>query len=297
MGGQIARHLLEQQWSVLGFDVCSAALTELSDRGGRVAASPAALASSVDVVITSLPSTAALWDVVRGPTGLVSGSRPGLTVVETSTMTSAAKRAVCDELRASAVVMLDCPLSGTAAQMAQGDVAVYASGDQDAVQAQWQLFKAFTRSQYNLGTFGNGSDVKLLSNLLVTVHNVAAAEAIVLARRAGLAADRVLEALADGAGTSRMLEVRGPLMVMRQYSQVSASLDEFMKDIELISAFGAEAGSALPLFEVCAGLYRTAVEAGFGAEDHAVVAEVIANLTPAARLQGVHMSATGGGEV
>jgi putative dehydrogenase len=280
MGGAIARHLIDAGMSVYGFDVRSDALTELSSRGGVVSASPAVLAASVDVVITSLPSQAALAEVVRGSSGLLEGARSGLTVIETSTLTSAMKRQFRDELASAGVVMLDCPLSGTASQMADRDVAVYASGDPDALQAQWPVLAAFTRAQYDMGTFGNGSDLKLLSNLLVTVHNVAAAEAIVLAERAGLDLEQVLAALTDGAGTSRMLEVRGPMMVKKDYSQVSASLEEFMKDIELIAAFAADNGTRLRLFEVCAQLYAAAMQAGLADSDHAAVAELLANLGP-----------------
>jgi putative dehydrogenase len=283
MGSQIAGHLMAAGMPVWGYDLRSAAMTDLASRGGAVAMSPAALAASVDVIITSLPSWGALASVIEGSDGILAGARSGSTVIETSTLTSAVKRQFRDQLEARGMVMLDCPLSGTAAQMAERDVAVYASGDPDALRAHVPLLAAFTRAQYDVGRFGNGSDLKLLSNLLVTVHNVAAAEALVLAERAGLDLTQVLAALTGGAATSRMLELRGPMMVEKDYSQVSASLEEFMKDIALIRSFAADNNSPLPLFEVCARLYDDAIKAGFGASDHAVVAEVVAGLEPVMR--------------
>ena len=129
MGSQIARHLIARGMPVTGFDVRIEALEDLVSQGGEAASSPAALAARVDVIITSLPSHAALAAVISGFDGLLAGGLPGLTVIETSTLTRAMKRPFHDDLEAAGIVMLDCPLSGTAAQLAERDVAVYASGD------------------------------------------------------------------------------------------------------------------------------------------------------------------------
>lgn len=276
MGGEIARHLVNQGWVVHGYDIRNEALEQLASIGGYPAASPATLAPSVDVVITSLPSSMALANVLSAADGLIAGAQHDWTLIDTSTMTSESKRAFRDQVASAGGAMLDCPLSGTARQMVDRDVAVYASGDSELLRTHWPILAAFSRAQYDVGEFGNGSDVKLLANLLVTVHNVAAAEVLVLAERAGLNIETVLAALCDGAGSSRMLQVRGPMMVTKDYSHVSATLAEFAKDIDLIAGFASAHDTALPLFKVCAAVYASALAAGFGAVDHAVVAEVVA---------------------
>jgi len=274
----MARHLVERGFTVHGFDVRPAALANLESAGGLVAGSPAALASAVQVVITSLPSSAALDSVINDDDGLIAGASPGLTVVETSTLSIAAKEQGYAELARSGITMLDCPLSGTASQMETRDVAVYASGDRDALARQQEVLAAFSRAQYNVGRFGNGTKLKLIANHLVTIHNVAAAEALLLAERAGLDLEFALAALTDGAGSSRMLEVRGPMMVAKDFSRPNMRLDGYVKDIDLIGSFGRDLECPLPLFAACAQLYFAALAQGRHAEDPAVVHAVLATL-------------------
>ncbi|PZS16078.1 MAG: NAD(P)-dependent oxidoreductase [Pseudonocardiales bacterium] len=278
MGAPMARHLVERGFTVHGFDVRPAALANLESAGGLVAGSPAALASAVQVVITSLPSSAALDSVINDDDGLIAGASPGLTVVETSTLSIAAKEQGYAELARSGITMLDCPLSGTASQMETRDVAVYASGDRDALARQQEVLAAFSRAQYNVGRFGNGTKLKLIANHLVTIHNVAAAEALLLAERAGLDLEFALAALTDGAGSSRMLEVRGPMMVAKDFSRPNMRLDGYVKDIDLIGSFGRDLECPLPLFAACAQLYFAALAQGRHAEDPAVVHAVLATL-------------------
>jgi putative dehydrogenase len=278
MGAPMARHLLNGGFSVIGYDIRSDALKAFEKRGGTTSTSPSEMVAAADVVLTSLPSVDALANVMRASNGVLASGSVGLTVIETSTFAPATKEAFRVELEAAGMIMLDCTISGTAAQMATRDVAVYASGRSDVLRSYWPVLAAFSRAQYDVGRFGNGAKLKLISNLLVTVHNAAAAEALVLAERCGLDPARSLEALVDGAGTSRMLEIRGPMMASKDYSRASARLDEYMKDIDLISAFGEDSDSPLPLFRASMRLYYAALAAGLGSEDHAAVAAVLATL-------------------
>jgi 3-hydroxyisobutyrate dehydrogenase-like beta-hydroxyacid dehydrogenase len=127
-----------------------------------------------------------------------------------------------------------------------------------------------------LGPFGNGTRIKLIANLLVAVHNCAAAEALVLARRAGLDAGLVYEAIKGGAGSSRMFEVRGPMMVAETYQPATMKIDVFDKDLGLIAAFAKETGSPTPLFDAAATLYAEALAGGHGKDDSAAVHAVLA---------------------
>ena len=153
------------------------------------------------------------------------------------------------------------------------------------------MLETFSRKVYFLGAFGNGSRVKFIANHLVTIHNVAAAEALLLAKLAGLDLDVVLQAVSDGAGTSRMLEVRRPVMIRGDFSDASMRMDTYQKDIDIIGAFARDLHCPLPLFAASAEFYRAALSQGLAAQDTASVFSVLA------RLAGANPGTAGGGQV
>ena len=169
-------------------------------------------------------------------------------IAELSTFALADKTAAEDALRAAGHTMLDCPLSGTGAQARVKDLIVYASGDAQAIQALMPLFADFSRGAHDLGAFGNGMKMKFIANLLVAINNVASAEAMVLGMKAGLDPKHIFEFATGGAGNSRMLEVRGPMMVKGDYSDATMKNYVWQKDMAVIGAFAARLGVPTPLF-------------------------------------------------
>jgi L-threonate 2-dehydrogenase len=278
MGTSLSQVLLVSGHRVVGFDIDSRRSTALEIAGGQITGSPAELAGAATVIITSLPSGAALRSALGGPDGVLAAAAGDVVIIETSTLPLAEKEWARDEGREHGVVVLDCPLSGTAAQAAFGDVVVLASGDAAAVRRCAPVFDAIGREWFDLGTFGNGSRMKYVANLLVAVHNAVAAEALGLARKAGLDPERSLEVLTAGAGTSRMLEVRGPAMVHRQFDGVGMRIQTFAKDVEIISAFARQFGCPVPLFAAAQRLYAAAGAQGLGDLDTAAVALVLEGL-------------------
>src|SRR5207249_10107755 len=135
------------------------------------------------------------------------------------------------------ITLLDCPLSGTGAQARVKDLAVYASGQRSAYRRCIPVFEGFARTHFFLGRFGAGSKMKFLANLLVAIHNVSAAEALVLGMKAGLDPALMLKVIADGAGSSRMLQVRGPMMVKGDYSEATMKNEVWQKDMTIIGDF------------------------------------------------------------
>jgi 3-hydroxyisobutyrate dehydrogenase-like beta-hydroxyacid dehydrogenase len=278
MGTSLSSVLIAGGHRVSGFDVDDARSAALESAGGQIAGSPAELAEASTVIITSLPSAAALREVLGGPDGVLTTAGAGVVVIETSTLSLAEKEWARDEGLTNGVDVLDCPLSGTAAQAATGDVVVLASGEAAAVGRCAPVFDAIGREWFDLGVFGNGSRMKYVANLLVAVHNAAAAEALGLAARAGLDPARSLQILTAGAGTSRMLEVRGPAMVDRQFDGVGMQIKTFAKDIDIISAFAREHDCPVPLFTATERLYAAAGAQGLGELDTAAVALVVDGL-------------------
>jgi putative dehydrogenase len=166
-------------------------------------------------------------------------------------------------------------LSGTGAQARAKDLVVYASGDRGIYRRVIPILDAFARAHYYVGGFGAGSKMKFVANLLVAVHNVAAAEALVLAMKSGLDPAMVVKVIGDGAGSSRMFQVRGPMMVSGDYSEAMMKLDVWQKDMMIIADFAREVGCPTPMFAASAPIYTAAAARGRGHEDTAAVCAVL----------------------
>ncbi len=275
MGSAMARNLHAAGFAVVGYDPSAAACARLEEVGGRALASPRAVAEAADIIILSLPNADALAAAVSGPDGMARAAGSGQIAIECSTLPLAAKRAAHTEMALAAKVLLDCPVSGTGAQAVTKDLVVFASGDEAAFVRCAGVFAGMSRAQRYLGPFGNGSIMKYIANHLVTIHNVAAAEAMLLGVKAGLDPAVVYDTLADSAGTSRMFQVRGPLMRDSAYDMPTATIRTHLKDVGIISAFAAELGCALPVYQAATQLYMAGEALGFGARDTASVCAVL----------------------
>lgn len=275
MGGAFAKHLLAAKFAVLGFDPDTKARSALKARGGQLAASAAEVARECSVMITSLPSIKACEAAFFGAQGIASSARKGAIVIEASTMPLEVKHDIRERCAKRGITVLDCPISGTGAQAAAKDISVYASGDAAAVKRCGAIFKGFARSMHYCGEFGNGSKLKFIANLLVTIHNLSAAEAMVMGLKSGLDLNLVYKVIKDGAGTSRMFEVRGPMMIKGDYRAATMKVDVYQKDIDIIGAFAAKLKIPVPLFEASKAYYSSALSQGMAKEDTAAVCAVL----------------------
>ena len=273
MGGAIARNLAAAGFAMSGYDVDAAKMAALAGDGVRSANSAAGAVGGAQVALTSLPSVAALDATIAD---LAAHPQPGLIVVEVSTFPIEAKEAARDHLAAAGMTMLDCPLSGTGAQAAVKDLAVFASGDEAAFGRCRALFDGFARVTHYLGVFGNGSRMKFVANLLVAVHNAAAAEAIVLGTKAGLEPQRIFDVISTGAGNSRIFELRGPMMVQGVYTPPTATMHVLEKDSGIIAEFARSLGVPTPTLDAAAPLYGEAEQAGYVDQDVAAVHALLA---------------------
>jgi len=272
MGSAIARNLLARGTRIVGYDIAPERITAFASAGGKPVGSAREAATLADTVLTSLPSAAALDATVAG---ILAAPRRELILVELSTLPLQDKEHSRDRLAVSGITMLDCPLSGTGAQAVTGDLAVYASGERSAYDRVAPIFSRFARVSHYLGEFGNGSKMKFVANLLVAIHNVATAEAMVLGKHAGLDPKLIVDVIRSGAGTSRVFELRAPLMASDVYEPASMKIDIWQKDMAIIAAFAASIGVSVPLFAASAPIYDAAVAGGLGPQDTAAVCRVI----------------------
>jgi 3-hydroxyisobutyrate dehydrogenase-like beta-hydroxyacid dehydrogenase len=206
---------------------------------------------------------------------IASAGLPRRIIAECSTFTIEDKQKAEKILRAAGHTMLDCPVSGTGSQARTGDLVIYASGDRKAIGKIKPVFAGFSRKLYDVGGFGNGSRMKYVANLLVAINNVASAEAMVLGMKAGLDPRTIFEMISNGAGNSRVFELRAPMMVKNDYSDVTMKCSVWQKDMDVIGAFAKEMRVPTPLFTATLPVYAAALKSGHGEDDTAAVCAVL----------------------
>lgn len=282
MGSAMSTNLMAAGHDVVGYDPDDGRLRDFADAGGLPAASEREVARRSDVVLVSVATVAAMRAVMR-PDGLPAGAHDGLVVADTSTMPLDVKESAREALASVGVTLLDCTLSGTGAQAGRRDLVVYGSGEPDAFAAARPVLAAVARSIHHLGPFGTGSKMKFVANLLVSIHNLATAEAFTLGRRAGLDPQLLYDVISDGVGSSSIFEVRGPMMVQGRYTPPQATIRMFTKDVAVISAYATQVGAPTPLLSAAAAYYDAAVGQGLADEDAAALCAVLEAMGGAVR--------------
>ena len=272
MGGAFAGNLHAAGWRVIGYDLDPKRRRALGRAGIEIAADVAALVAAAPTIITSLPKASALATTVDA---VVAAGVRRRVVIEASTFKLEDKEAAEVRLREAGHVLLDCPISGTGFQAKTKDLVIYASGGSAEIKKLRPLFADFARAVHDLGAFGNGSKMKYIANLLVAIHNVASAEALVLGMKAGLPPELIFEQIKIGAGNSRVFELRAPMMVEGRYDDPTMKVSVWQKDMDVIGSFAQSLGAPTPLFAATLPIYAAAMSTGYAEQDTASTCAVL----------------------
>jgi L-threonate 2-dehydrogenase len=283
MGGAFAQNLIAAGWHVIGYDSAPARRRAMAKRGVETAADAADVARRARSVITSLPKPSALVETAGA---IAKTGVPRRVVIEMSTFALDDKNKAEAVLRKAGHVMLDCPVSGTGAQALAKDLVVYASGDSREIKRLRGLFSGFTRAVHDVGPFGNGSRMKYVANLLVAIHNVASAEAMVLGMKAGLPPQLIFDLIKTGAGNSRIFELRAPMMVKNSYANPTMKISVWQKDMDVIGSYARKIAVPTPMFDASKAIYAKALRSGHSAEDTAAVCAVLERMAGVKRAKG-----------
>ena len=278
MGSAYATHLLKNGFQLVGYDANPERQKAMEALGMIGVDSPKEVALKCSRVITSLPSPGAFHQVMTGAKGLIEAQKP-LIVADTCTLALSDKVQAHGALAAVGITLLDCPVSGTGAQAVKGDLVFLASGEHAAFLKMEPILQAIARKVHHLGEFGSGSKMKYVANLLVAIHNVSTAEAMAFGMKAGIAPEMIYEVLRESAATSRIFEVRGPMMVANQYSEnVSATFVTMAKDLSIIKEYTQSIDCPTPLFSLASSIHSAAISQGMKHWDTASVCVVMERL-------------------
>jgi len=277
MGRSIARNLLKAGFPLVVHNRSQAAVDELTAEGARPAASPAEVASQVDVVFTNLPDSPDVEKVVLGEHGILSGAHPGLIWVDNSSIKPAVARSLAARLAEAGVLSLDAPVSGGDVGARNGTLAIMIGGPAEALEKVYPALQAMGKTITHVGAAGAGQVAKAANQIMVAAQMVAMGELLIFSQKAGVDPQKVVEAIKGGAAQCWTLDVKPPrLFAGNRAPGFKASLQS--KDLNIIMETAREYGIPLPSAAVDAQLYQAMLQNGMGGLDNSAVLGVLEEL-------------------
>ena len=277
MGKPMARNLMRAGYPLTIHNRSRGPVDELAAEGATPATSPKEVAELVDVVITCLPDSPDVEQVTLGSNGIIEGGRPGLTVIDMSTIAPGVAVRIADELAERNIHWLDAPVSGGDVGAQQGTLAIMVGGDEAVFQDCLDLFQAMGQNIVHVGGPGAGQVTKVCNQIITAGTMAAMSEALVLAAKAGADVERVIEAIRGGAARCWALEVRAPQILRRELEPGFKAYMQY-KDLNIVLDAGKTYQVALPVTGTVRELYTAMLAAGRGELDTSAVVTVLEDL-------------------
>jgi 2-hydroxy-3-oxopropionate reductase len=274
MGAPMVRNLLKGGFTVTVWARRADAIAPLVEAGAIAGESAAHVASSSDIVMTMVTDTRAVEEVLLGERGVASGARPGLLVIDHSTIDPAATKRIAGELQTRGIDMLDAPVSGGDAAAEAGTLAIMVGGSAAALERATPALSCYGKSIVHIGPNGAGQVAKACNQICTIVNQLGAAEAMLLAERAGVDPRAVKEALMGGFAASRMLDLQAPKMIARDFEgKVESRLHH--KDIHIVLDLARSLGLELPASAAAADVLDRLQQRGGARQDAAAIFTVL----------------------
>jgi 3-hydroxyisobutyrate dehydrogenase-like beta-hydroxyacid dehydrogenase len=279
IGEPMCRRLLENGYEVSIYDVDPKAVSRLGDTPAEPARNLETLVSSAEVVILSLPGSDVVEEAVLGEGGLAEGLSSGKVMIDTSSSKPSSTRDLAEKLAESGVEMLDAPVSGGVLRAEEGKLAVMVGGKGEVFERCHGIFEAFGEKNFHVGDHGAGHLVKSLNNLLSATTLVSAAEAVLLAQKAGVAPETLLEVINAGNGRSYSTEVKFPNFILDRSFDDGFALGLMVKDLKIALETAAEMGHPMFSGSAISQLWQAAFARGHGPEGHTSIYAFLENLS------------------
>ncbi|CAI8849215.1 3-hydroxyisobutyrate dehydrogenase [Pseudomonas sp. IT-194MI4] len=273
LGLPIASNLLAAGYRVVGY--------RRRDRepfvqlGGIALNSPAEVAAESDFILTCLPSEASQIEIMEGPDGLLGALRPDHTLIEMGTYERDFKVQMAERIQGKGARVLEAEVSGSPPLVLARKASLFLGGDEQLIEHCQPVLSAIADIQFRIGEFGSAVAMKLIANYLLTIHTLAAAEAMNLGVRAGFSAEKVVEVIRQSAGSSTMFMVRAPMMASRTFQPAPGPIVTLEKYLHMAGDLSADLGCASPLFSAAQSYFNRALDLGMGEEDISAVIKLI----------------------
>lgn len=217
MGKPMAKNLLKAGYPLIVYDIVKEAVDELITAGAEQGSSPKDIAQKVDLIITMLPNSPQVKEVVLGENGIIEGVKAGTIVVDMSSIAPLASQEIAGKLREAGAVMLDAPVSGGEPKAIDGTLSIMVGGPEDAFKQVEDVLKIMGSSAVLIGDVGSGNVTKLANQIIVALNIAAMSEAMVLATKAGVNPEKVYQAIRGGLAGSTVLDAKVPLVLDRNF--------------------------------------------------------------------------------
>jgi 2-hydroxy-3-oxopropionate reductase len=278
MGREMALNLLKAGFAVCAYDVRKEAIDDLVAQGATGAQSPADAARDADIIISMLPDTPQVEEIVYGEGGLLSALPRGRLLVDMSTISPVAVRRMHADLKAAGVAFLDAPVSGGPVGAKNASLSIMAGGDKDAFLRAEPYFRAMGTTITHVGEAGAGQTVKLCNQLICAINLQAICEALALGRASGVDLDQLRNVLLGGSAASWMLDKLGPAMIAGDASP-GFRIDLMLKDLRLVQEQALSLSVPLPGTALVTSQYVEARAHGEGTNGNQALFRVYDRMT------------------
>jgi 2-hydroxy-3-oxopropionate reductase len=274
MGKPMALNLLKAGFPVTVFNRSQPAIDELAAAGARAAKSPAEVGKASDIVVTMLPDAPDVESVVLGDNGVMSGARPGVLVIDMSTIAAAAARRIGEQVAARGGSMLDAPVSGGDVGAKAGTLSIMAGGTAEDFERAKGVFAAMGRTVTHCGPAGAGQLVKACNQIMVALVLEAISETLILAEKVGIGPEVLVPVLQGGIANTRIMELRAAKMAAHTY-QPGFKAAHHLKDLRIVLNTAKEQGLTLPVTTQVEQMFTKLIERGHGNLDNSSVKMIV----------------------
>ncbi|WP_278277873.1 2-hydroxy-3-oxopropionate reductase [Anaerovirgula multivorans] len=267
MGKPMAKNLVKAGYQLAVLDLNKASVEELKAMGAETASSSSELASRCEVIITMLPNSPQVKEVVLGENGVIEGAKPGTVVIDMSSIAPLASREIYAALAEKGVDLLDAPVSGGEPKAIDGTLAVMVGGKKEVFDKYYDIMKTMAASVVYVGESGAGNVAKLCNQVVVALNISAVSEALILAKKAGVDPDLVYQAIRGGLAGSTVMDAKAPMMMDRNFNP-GFRIDLHIKDLNNVLETSHGVGVPLPLTAQVMEMMQAIKLDGCGVEDH-----------------------------
>ncbi|HEX2172254.1 MAG TPA: 2-hydroxy-3-oxopropionate reductase [Dehalococcoidia bacterium] len=282
MGRPMARNLLKAGYTITVHNRSRGPVDELAGEGARPAVSPREVAAESDVVILMLPDSPDVQAVMLGDDGVLAGARPGMLVIDMSTISPVVARDLADRARTQGVGMLDAPVSGGDVGAIQGTLSIMAGGAAGDFDRARPIFEVLGKTIVHVGESGAGQVVKACNQIVVALTIEAVSEALTLGSRAGVDPAVIIQVLSGGLAGNKVMEVRGPNFLDHNFKP-GFKIRLHSKDLGIALDAGREYGVALPVTALVDQMLTSLKVKGRGDLDHSAILTYLEDLAGEAK--------------